>query len=173
MAKIHGVLARMETVICGLTRGLDPAILDEGSGEERGVPLSFVAETDVLGVVLPSNSPGVNALWLPAIALGVPVVLKPGRADPFTPNRIAQALFAAGCPREAISIHASDHAGAAAILDGCGRSLLFGGADTTARFAADPRVQCHGPGFSKVIVGADLIDMAGERCIISHALKEQ
>ena len=29
--------------------------------------------------------------------------------------------------------------------------------------AADPRVQGHGPGFSKVIVGADLIDTADER----------
>jgi acyl-CoA reductase-like NAD-dependent aldehyde dehydrogenase len=157
MEKIRGVLANMGTVLAGLTRGLDLGILDSGLGEERGVPLSFAPQTNALGVILPSNSPGVNALWLPAIAFRIPVVLKPGRADPFTPMRIAQAFIGAGCPKEAFSIYPSDHAGAETILSGCGRSILFGDAATTAKYAHDPRVQGHGPGWSKVVIGEDEI----------------
>jgi hypothetical protein len=33
----------------------------------------------VLGLVLPSNSPGVHTLWLPVIPLQIGLVLKPGR----------------------------------------------------------------------------------------------
>jgi acyl-CoA reductase-like NAD-dependent aldehyde dehydrogenase len=158
MEKIESVLRHMGTIVAGLTRGLDPALLDTGMGVERGIPLRYAREADVLGVILPSNSPGVNSLWLPAIAFKVPVILKPGHADPFTTIRIAQALFAAGCPREAISIYPSDHAGAEAVISGCGRVMLFGDSQTTAPWARDPRVQLHGPGWSKVLLGEDEAD---------------
>src|ERR1051325_7599308 len=77
MAKIHQVFTEMPTILRGLTRGMDPAILDTGIGEQAGVPVSYFAVTEALGVVLPSNSPGVNSLWIPAIPLKIPVVLKP------------------------------------------------------------------------------------------------
>ncbi len=38
-------------------------------GEAAGSAVSFIPRTDTLGVVLPSNSPGVHALWVPTIAL--------------------------------------------------------------------------------------------------------
>ena len=66
MAKVHGVLSRVETVLAGLTRGLDLSVLDEGVSLEDGHLLSFFPRTDALGVVLPSNSPGVHSLWAPA-----------------------------------------------------------------------------------------------------------
>src|SRR5207245_54071 len=100
MGKIHQVLTEMPTVLRGLTRGLDSRILDEGVGEQAGVPVSFFPVTNALGVVLPSNSPGVNSLWIPAVALKIPVVLKPGREEPWTPYRIIQAFLAAGAPAE-------------------------------------------------------------------------
>ena len=37
-----------------------------------------------------------HSLWLPSIALNVPLVLKPGSQEPWTPARICQALIAAG-----------------------------------------------------------------------------
>lgn len=155
MGKIAHVLLEMGAILKGLTRGLDPAVIDAGMGEQQGVPVSFYRTADSLGVVLPSNSPGVNSLWIPAIALKVPVVLKPGRDDPWTPYRIAQALIAAGCPRAALSFYPTTHEGAHALLAATGRSLLFGDASITKRYAGDPRVELHGPGYSKVLIGDD------------------
>jgi hypothetical protein len=72
MTKIHQVFTEMPTILRGLTRGMDLNIIDQGSGEQAGVPVSYFAVTDALGVVLPSNSPGVNSLWMPAVALKIP-----------------------------------------------------------------------------------------------------
>ena len=160
LAKIETVLGKMETVVAGLTRGLDPVLLDRGwgaVGRNGGrQPVAYRRETDVLGVVLPSNSPGVHGVWIPALALKVPVALKPGGREPWTPYRVAQALFAAGCPPEAVSFYPGDHAVATEILLRSGRSLLFGDRSTVGGWAGDPRVQLHGPGWSKVVVGPDV-----------------
>ncbi len=156
MEKVRFVLAEMERVLGGLTRGMDLAVLDSGWQERQGRMLSFRVETDVLGAVLPSNSPGVHSLWLPAIPLKVPLALKPGREEPWTPLRVAQALLEAGCPPEALGYYPTDRSGATEILLRAGRSMLFGDAATVAPWRQDERVQLHGPGWSKVIFGADL-----------------
>src|SRR6202049_1590207 len=49
-------------------------------------------------------------------------------------------------------------AGAAEILLRCERSLLFGDAATVRPWRGDPRVQVHGPGFSKVLLGEDQLE---------------
>jgi len=157
MSKINLVLTEMAAVLGGLTRGLDLAILDTGWIEQNHRPLSFFCQTQTLGAVLPSNSPGVHSLWLPAIPLKVPLVLKPGREEPWTPFRIAQAFIAAGCPPKAFSYYPSDHSGATEILLRCGRSMFFGDQSSVRAWAKDPRVQIHGPGWSKVIIAADKI----------------
>ena len=100
MNRISTVLSQMGTILHGLTRGLDLSILDRGYGEQNGSAVSYFPTTNALGVVMPSNSPAVNSLWLPAIALKVPVVIKPGREEPWTPYRLIQAFIAAGCPRK-------------------------------------------------------------------------
>ena len=156
--KLAGVLRELETIQAGLTRGLAPEVLDASVGEHGGIPLWFAPQCRALGAVLPSNSPGVNALWLPALAFHVPLALKPGSGDPWTPWRLVQALVAAGLPREAFGLYPTDHEGAAAILDGCERALLFGDARTTAPWAGKPSVEIHGPGRSKVWIGADEIE---------------
>ncbi len=158
MAKIHLVFDEMAAVLDGLTRGLDLSVLDTGENIQDGRPLSYIALTRALGCVLPSNSPGVHSLWLPAIPLKTPLVLKPGREEPWTPYRIAQALISAGCPPQALSYYPTDHGGSAEILLRCGRSLLFGGGSTIEPWIDDPGVQIHGPGRSKVVIGADMID---------------
>ncbi len=101
MAKIHLALTKMSTVLNGLTRGLDLSILDQGYGEQYGTPVSYYPTAQALGLVMPSNSPAVNSLWLPAIALKMPVIIKPGREEPWTPLRLIYAFIAAGCPAEA------------------------------------------------------------------------
>lgn len=157
MEKIRLACTQIDDVLAGLTRQLDPSVLDRGWGPQNGRPLSYVCQTDALGAVLPSNSPGVHSLWVPSPSLKVPLVLKPGREDPWTPFRIAQAFIAAGCPREAFGIYPTGHAGANEILLRCGRSLLFGGGATVAPWQRDPRVSIHGPGRSKVILGEDIV----------------
>jgi acyl-CoA reductase-like NAD-dependent aldehyde dehydrogenase len=158
MAKIHGALTNMRTVLNGLTRGLDLAVLDRGLGEQSGSRVSFYPTTTALGLVLPSNSPGVNSLWLPAIPLRMPVVLKPGREEPWTPYRLMQAFIAAGCPAEAFGFYPTDHEGAAEILRSCGRALVFGDQNTTGPYATNPAIQIHGPGYSKILIGEDEIE---------------
>ena len=122
MEKIASALLQMRTILNSLTRGLDLAILDRGLGEQAGARISFYAAAPCLGLVMPSNSPGVNSLWLPAIPLKIPVILKPGREEPWTPWRIIQAFIAAGCSAEAFGFYPTDHEGAAEILRGCGRA---------------------------------------------------
>lgn len=158
MAKINQVFTQMPTVLKGLTRGMPLDVLDKGFGEQNGVPVSYYATTDILGVVLPSNSPGVNSLWIPCIALKIPVVLKPGREEPWTPFRIIQAFIAAGCPPEAFSFYPTDHEGSAAVMDGCKRAIIFGDQATVERYASNPGVSVHGPGWSKVLIGDDCIE---------------
>ncbi|MCH9649933.1 MAG: aldehyde dehydrogenase [Deltaproteobacteria bacterium] len=152
VGKIVGALEGMEAVLGGLTRGLDLEILDQGWGEQDGRRMSYLRQSRSLGAVLPNNSPGVHTLWLPSIPLKVPLVLRPGSAEPWTPLRIAEALFASGCPRQAISFYPSGHAGGNQILLGSERSMIFGDQSTVERWQRDLRVQAHGPGWSKILL---------------------
>ena len=158
MAKIHDALVNMKTVLNGLTRGLDVGVLDGTVRQQFGTRLSFYPTTHCLGLVMPSNSPAVNSLWLPAIPLKIPVVIKPGREEPWTPFRLIQSFIAAGCPAEAFGFYPADHEGSAEILRTCGRALVFGDKATTSAYAGNPAIQIHGPGYSKFIIGEDEIE---------------
>ncbi len=158
MKRLHHVLTQVPTIFKGLSRGLDPEALDSGFYEQNGVRVSFTANTDVLGVVLPSNSPAVNALWAPSIAMKIPVILKPGREEPWTPWRMIQAFIKAGAPREAFGFYPADHEGSNAIIRRSGRVMLFGGDDTVRQHENDPRVEVHGAGRSKILLGDDEIE---------------
>jgi len=106
--------------------------------------------------VLPSNSPGVHGLWIPAIAMKMPLVVRPGGTEPWTPYRLMQALMKAGVPGDAFNYFPSDHAGAGEIVRRTGRSMFFGDLAAVGSVAGDPRVEVHGPGYSKVLFGTDL-----------------
>src|SRR5260221_7678033 len=97
MEKNNFVLANMDSILDSLTRGLDLNILSKGYGmEKRGthdIPVSYQAQTPVLGMVLPSNSPGVHTLWLPIIPMQIGLVLKPGPQEPWTPYRMAESFI--------------------------------------------------------------------------------
>src|SRR5438094_7364400 len=159
MKKNHFVLNQMDKMLDALTRGLDLDILSRGYGvEHRGVPVSYQAQSPVLGLVLPSNSPGVHTLWLPIIPMQVGLVLKPGPQEPWTPHRMAAAFFQAGVPREAISVYPGGGEMGAAVRKGCPRSPIFGGPAVVEQYKGNPRVQAHGPGFSKILLGDDVVD---------------
>src|SRR5688500_18853896 len=158
MKKNQFVLSEMGNILKSLTRGLDLNVLTTGYGEEHGVPISYQAQSPVLGLVLPSNSPGVHTLWLPIIPMQIGLVLKPGPQEPWTPFRMTEAFFQAGIPREAISIYPGEAEVGAAVLASCDRSLVFGGTPTVERYRGNPKVQAHGPGFSKILLGDDVVD---------------
>jgi acyl-CoA reductase-like NAD-dependent aldehyde dehydrogenase len=71
---------------------------------------------------------------------------------------MSAAFFEAGIPKEAISIYPGLGDIGAAVLASSPRSLIFGGAPTVERYKGDPRVQPHGPGFSKILLGDDVVD---------------
>src|SRR5207249_7874739 len=58
MKKNAFVLAEMRRILSSLTRGLELEVLSRGHGEERSVPISYPVQSPVVGLVLPSNSPG-------------------------------------------------------------------------------------------------------------------
>ena len=158
MKKNAFVLAEMRRILESLTRGLSLDVLSSGYGEERGVPISFQVQSPVVGLVLPSNSPGVHTLWLPIIPLQIGLVLKPGPQEPWTPYRMTEAFFQAGIPREAISLYPGGADVGAAVLDAVDRTMIFGGQATVDRYRGNPKVQAHGPGFSKIVLGDDVVD---------------
>lgn len=158
MTRLGGLFGQIDDIFMGLSRGLSWDVLDKGYGEQGGAPVSFSATTNELAVILPSNSPAVNALWIPAVAMKMPVLLKPGREEPWTPWRIIQAFIEAGAPAEAFSLYPTQHDGSGAIIRRAGRVMLFGDDSTVKQYENDERVEVHGTGYSKFVIGEDEIE---------------
>jgi len=159
MTKNSFVLKNIDEILNCLTRGLDLSILSNGYGDEgRGVTVSYQAQTPILGAILPNNSPGVHTLWLPAVPLQVGLMLKPGSQEPWTPYRMISAFIRAGVPAEAFGLYPGGHDTGGAIMSKAPRSMIFGSAQTVAQHEGNPRVQAHGPGFSKILLGDDVVD---------------
>ncbi len=158
MGKVHAAMANIRAILGGLTRGLPLELFDRGFVRQGGIDVNFFPQTDSLGVLLPSNSPGVNSLWMPAPVMKVPVILKPGREDPLTPFRILQAMIAAGFPREAFGFYPTSHDGGDALLFGTGRAIAFGSDATVKKYSPYRHIQVHGSGRSKVLLGDDYAD---------------
>ena len=150
MQKNLFVLSHMDRMLEALTRGLSLDILSRGYGvESRGVMVSYQAQSPVLGLVLPSNSPGVHTLWLPVIPMQIGLVLKPGPQEPWTPYRMTAALVEAGIPAEAISIYPGGGDVGAAVLASCTRSMIFGGNATVERYKGNPARASPRPGLQQ------------------------
>lgn len=155
MRKIEYVLANMQLILKGLTRDLDLDVLDHGMVMQHGIALSYFPVANSMGVVMPSNSPGVNSLWVPSLPLKVPVILKPGSQEPWTPWRVMQAMIKAGMPSEAFGFYPTTHEGADTIMNSCHKAIIFGDQNTVDRYRHNPRFNVHGPGYSKVLLGED------------------
>jgi hypothetical protein len=158
MGKVYEAMANIRAILSGLTRGMPLSLFDDGFVNQDGIDVNFFPQTKSLGVLLPSNSPGVNSLWLPAPVLKIPVILKPGREDPFTPFRIIQAMIAAGFPAEGFGFYPTTHEGGNTLLFETGRGVAFGSDKTVKQYAPYRSIQVHGSGRSKVLIGDDFID---------------
>ena len=158
MGKIHAAMSQIRTVIGGLTRGIPLEMFDGGLATLDGLDINYYPATSSLGVSLPSNAPAVNSLWLPALVMKIPVLLKPGREDPFTPLRIVQAMIQAGFPKEAFGFYPTTHEGGDTLLTSCGAGISFGSDVTVRKYAPFKSIQVHGTGRSKILIGEDFID---------------
>jgi acyl-CoA reductase-like NAD-dependent aldehyde dehydrogenase len=69
-----------------------------------------------------------------------------------------QAFLRAGAPADAFAYLPASHGAAAEILRRSGRGMLFGDLGAVGSFRNDPRVELHGPGYSKVLLGPDAAD---------------
>src|SRR5258706_4937319 len=139
MKKNGFVVAEMRKILDSLTRGLSLDVLSNGHGVDRGVPISFQVQSPVVGLVLPSNSPGMHTLWLPIIPLQMGLVLKPGPQEPWTPYPMTEAFVQAGIPREAISLYPGGGDVGAAGLDAIERTMIFGGQPPGDRHPGHPQ----------------------------------
>lgn len=84
--------------------------------------------------------------------------MKPGSQEPWTPYRMVSAFMQAGVPAEAFGLYPGGHDAGGAIMTKTPRSMIFGSAQTVAQHAGNPKVQAHGPGFSKILIGDDVVD---------------
>lgn len=155
MEKIEAAMTHMGETLDGLTRGLSPDTLDNGFGQRDDHMISFTPAARRFGAVLPANSPGVHALWLPAIALKMPVALKPGQREPWTPLRILEALIRAGFPGSGFGFYPAGHDGGTTLLQRCGAGMIFGAGPTVEPWRHRPQIEVHGPGYSKILLGPD------------------
>jgi acyl-CoA reductase-like NAD-dependent aldehyde dehydrogenase len=158
MKKIEGALNQMETVLAGMIRSKSLTFLDNNNQFVENQSINFIREADSLGVVAPNNSPGVHTLWLPAIPLKVGLCIRPGSNEPWTTYRIIQSFIKAGMPEQVFGYYPSDYSGSTEVVLRSDRSMVFGDKSSVEQWRQDPRVQLHGPGWSKIIFGSDSVN---------------
>jgi acyl-CoA reductase-like NAD-dependent aldehyde dehydrogenase len=110
---------------------------------------------EVFAVHASGNAPGVHGLWSQALALGYRVAVRPSRREPFTGQRLVLSLRAAGFRDTDAVLLPTDYAGADEIIRAADLSMVYGGQDVVAKYAADPRVFPNGPGRTKILITAD------------------
>lgn len=156
--RICAALRNTESIMSGLSRGLPLDIYDAGLGEQGGANVRINPRIKALGCCMPNNSPGVHVVWLVCLPFGIPVLIRPGSSEPFTPYRLIQAHVKAGYPKEVFGYYPCDHGAANRIPLLTQGAIVFGSDETVRRWASSPLVQVHGSGFSKAFIGDDRVD---------------
>jgi hypothetical protein len=155
-AQVHSQMQRLAMALRSLMSHMPVA-------PEPRKPMAFV---------LPSNAPGVHSAWLTALALGHPVVLKPGAREPWTPYRLTELLWRAGLPPSMVGIYPGDHATSRAIIQAATSCVLFGDEATVERYHGVSSVDVRGPGRSKALVSAEAARDPELVTKLAHAITE-
>ncbi|ATC93273.1 aldehyde dehydrogenase family protein [Pseudoalteromonas tunicata] len=102
--------------------------------------------------ILPGNHPGVNTVWLNAMALGYKVLLKPSSSDPITSYRLILSLQKAGMLDGQVSFIPGKREINAQLVELSKehRLMFFGGQDIVDTFGSKSGVIVRGPGYSKL-----------------------
>ena len=117
--------------------GLD--VFDSHVYEAEGLRIGFTPRGRDVGFVMPGNHPSTHFMWLSALAMKLPVVVRPSSDDVFTPYRVAMSLLEAGLPEDAIVFAPGGHDLVDAIIDTCSLAVLFGAQPLADRYAAFKR----------------------------------
>lgn len=141
-------------------------VYDTLSCRRGGLKFGWVPRGRNLGVIVPSNHPGVNSIWISALAMKYPVVVKPSLTEPFTPHRIISSLFEASLPDDSCHFLPLSHTLVSNLLNECDLSIIFGSAQTVAAYRDHARIKPYGPGESKIIVDANYIDSFGQTKLV-------
>ena len=143
--------------------GLD--VFDSHLYEAEGLRIGFTPRGSSVGFVMPGNHPSTHFMWVAALAMKMPVVVRPSSDDVFTPYRVAMSLFEAGLPDDAIVFAPGGHDLVDAIIGTCSLAVMFGAQQMADRYASNRNVRIHGPGRSKIVVTADADEDAAVRLI--------
>lgn len=175
LAVVRGAMDFMAEAMRDITR-LNERDFPRTSTVNGGRIMWFPAGKTFAMVAVAGKHPGPNGLWLRALSLGYSVLVRPGRADPFTPRRLALALLAAGLPVGKISVLPGDDSVGQLLMREADRSVIFGPEERIAPWRNNYAVQVHGVGRSKIVldhdptaeeldfVAASVADEAGVRC---------
>jgi len=153
MTKNHFVLSNMDRILDCLTRGLPLDILTRGYGEEgRGVVVSYQAQSPVLGLVLPSNSPGSTRSGCPSSRCRSASCSSPARRRSGRRTGWPRPSSRRVCRARRSSIYPGGAEMGAEVVSRVQRVKIFGSTETVKRYHGNPSVQVHGPGFSKILL---------------------
>lgn len=134
----------------------DLGVYDEPTyTREQTVGLAFSPRVRVLGASMPANDPTVYAWPALALAMKIPIVVRPSRADPVTAIRLGRALLAAGIPPSALHVLPGDRSVGRTLCREADHALAFGGDEAIAPFREDRSVETYGPGRSVAVLGRD------------------
>ncbi|MFB6303030.1 MAG: aldehyde dehydrogenase family protein [Haloferacaceae archaeon] len=136
------------------TGGLD--VYDDATyTRERNVGLAWTPSGRVLGATMPGNDPAVYAWPVLALAMKVPVVLRPSDREPFTAVRLARRLLAAGIPDAALHVLPGDREVGIEVPRAADHGMAFGAEAAMEPFRDEPHVHSYGPGRSVAVVARD------------------
>ena len=156
-ARSHGVLTRdAHGAARADARARSVGCSTPAMASTTGTRSASIPRTDALGVVLPSNSPGVHSLWVPAIASEDAARAEAGqrRAVDAVPHH--PGVDQGRLPARGVQLLPEPTTPAAdEILRRTGRGMFFGDVTAVGGWEGDPRVELHGPGYSKVLIGDD------------------
>jgi len=149
-----------------------------------GAVFGWGPAVEAIAVIVPANNPIVHLHWLTAYIAGLPCVVRPSLRDPFTTERLVQALLAAGFPGDTVAFLPTAYREADLIVRQVGAAMVFGDEATIARFRHHRRIAFRGPGHSKIYLGPDwvirpaaldiaegaILDDAGRSCLNAHTV---
>lgn len=135
------------------------------------------------GFIMPGNHPLTHYMWLSALAMKIPLIVRPSYRDVFTPYRLVMSLLEAGLPEDALAFFPGAHELVDTITQATALTVVFGGQEIADRYAGDNHVKVYGPGRSKAVVLANadfnqavdtvyhlIVDDCGRGCINCSAV---
>jgi len=107
------------------------------------------------GFIMPGNHPSTHYMWLSALAMKMPLMVRPSYRDVFTPYRLVMSLLEAGLPEDALAFFPGGHELVDTITQATALTVVFGGQEIADRYGRDNHVKVYGPGRSKAVVLAN------------------